>query len=373
VRGAVAALGVVLVVAGAATRARNRVWSTEKSLWLDAIGKNPRNPKAWTNYGSALYRQGDYDAAFTAWDRAATLDPAAPLDQTNLILVLLKLHRSQEAEVHFQRLLALNPPIADPYVAYAEWLASIGRFADGARLLERAATLYPDSPQVRRAHIRLFLNRDAADRIALLKTLDPDGDLTLSAGEIFAAPEALTELDRNRDGKLSAEECGADFGDESRLDPTTLRRLRQQFMQSQPVLRALDADGDGEISSREIRDSTRELQSLDREGEGELGVSELDPVWVVEGARRILTLLDQNHDGQIDQKERSSAGAEPFRHLLDAADLYQDGVVTLDELIDEIFYRADLNKDGTVTVEEMDEARRSNLLGPIAASPHSHT
>jgi tetratricopeptide (TPR) repeat protein len=363
--GSVAALGLVLVASGAATRTRNRVWSTEKSLWSDATEKNPRNPRAWTNHGSALYRQGDYEAALSDWNRAYALDPAAPLHETNLILVLLKLHRGQEAEAHFQRLLALNPPIPDPYLAYAGWLGSVGRFADGGRILDRAAALYPNSPQVRRARLRFYLDRDAADRIAVLKALDPDRDLALSTGEILAAPATLAALDKNGDGKLSAEECGADFGDESRLDRATLRRLRKEFMQSQPVLKALDADGDGEVSAREISDSPRELASLDRTGAGELRVSELDPPLVVSAARRILALLDENHDNRIDQNERCRPAAEPFRDLLNAADIDQDGIVTLDELIDEIFYRADLNKDGIVTVPEMKEALRSGVLGPV--------
>lgn len=367
VRGSVVALAAVLVVAGAATRGRNRVWSMEKTLWLDATRKNPLNPKAWTNYGSALYRQADYEAALSDWNRAAVLDPASPLCQTNLVRVLLKLHRGQEAETHFQRLLALNPPIPDPFIDYADWLGSVGRFDENQRLLDRAAELYPNSPQVRAAHLHFYLGRDAADRIALLKALDPDGDLAISAAEMLVAPAVLATLDKNGDGKLSAEECGADFGDESRLDQATLRRLRKEFMQSQPVLLALDADRHGEISAREIGDSPRELATLDRDGKGELRVSELDPPWVVAAARSILALLDRNHDNQIDQNERSGPAAEPFRDRLKAADIDQDGIVTLDELIDEIFYRADLNKDGTVTAAEMNAAIRSGVLGPI---PH---
>jgi tetratricopeptide (TPR) repeat protein len=373
VRGSVVALAAVLIVAGAATRGRNRVWSTERNLWLDATEKNPRNHKAWTNYGSALYRQGDYEATLSAWNRAASLDPASPLCQANLIRVLQKLHRGQEAETHFQRLLALGPSIPDPYIAYAEWLGSVGRFTDARSVLDSAARLYPDSPPVRHAHLQLYLDRDAADRIAVLKALAPDHDLTVSAGDILAAPAALAALDRNGDGKLSAEECGADFGDESRLDQATLRRMRREFMQSQPVLLALDADGDGEISAREIGDASKELASLDRSGAGLLRVSELDPPWVVGEARRILALLDRNRDGRIGQDERSSPAAEPFRELLSAADIDQDGVVILDELIEEIFYRADRNKDGTVTAEEMNAAIRSGLLGSIPTPPADRT
>jgi tetratricopeptide (TPR) repeat protein len=364
VRVAVGALAAILVAAGAATRARNRVWSTERTLWLDATEKNPRNPKAWINYGSALDYTGDYAAALGAWNRAADLDPANPQTQTNLVLVLLKLHRSQETEVHFQKLVAMNPPVPDPHIAYADWLGAVGRYADGARILSLAANLYPGSPQVRAAHLRFYRARDAGDRIAVLKALDPGGDLYLSGGDIFAAPEVLATLDKNGDGKLSPEECGADFGDESRLDSVTLLRLRRRFMQSQRVMLALDADRDGEISAQEIRDSARALKTLLHRGESDLGPVDLDAPWVVAAANRILALLDRNHNGQIDPAEQSQAAAKPFRGLLDAADIDQDGIVTRDELIDEIFYRADLNKDGTVTEEEMDTARRTGLFGP---------
>ena len=60
--------------------------------------------------------------------------------------------------------------------------------------------------------------------------------------------------------------------------------------------------------------------------------------------------------------------AQPLRHsrdLLNAAGMGQGGIVTLDELTGEIFYRAGRNKDGTVTAGEPDEAIRSGVLGPV--------
>src|SRR5208283_1146091 len=65
----VVALAVVLIIAGAATRARNRVWLTEESLWLDAVTKNPRDVRALTNYGAYADAQADYPAALSYWER----------------------------------------------------------------------------------------------------------------------------------------------------------------------------------------------------------------------------------------------------------------------------------------------------------------
>ena len=363
VYGPVAALAVVLVVAGAATRARNRVWLSEETLWRDATVKNPHNPTAWTNYGSVFFRQGDYETAWPDFERAAAADPACAICQSNMARVLIALDRDGEAEVHLRRLLALHPPIPDPYIAYARWLESLDRFDESGRLLKRAAELYPNSPSVRHAELEFYMGRDSADRIAVLRALDADHDLVISAEEMLAAPAVLASLDKNGDGKLSAEECGADFGDESRLDPAALRRARRQFMQSQPLLRALDAGHNGEISAAGIRDSQRELATLDHDHDGQLRVSELDPPEVVATARRIVALLHQSHD--IDATERSRPAAAPFRDLLNAAGMGQGGIVTLDELTGEIFYRAGRNKDGTVTAGELDEAIRSGVLGPV--------
>jgi len=112
------------------------------------------------------------------------------------------------------------------------------------------------------------------------------------------------------------------------------------------------------------------LLGLDINGDGQLRSQEMVPRHVAAAVRSVLAALDQNHDGSIDAKERSGKAGELFRDLLDAADVDGDGVVTLDELTNEIYYRADLDKDGVVTPAELDEAIRSGVLGPIALQPH---
>jgi Ca2+-binding EF-hand superfamily protein len=47
---------------------------------------------------------------------------------------------------------------------------------------------------------------------AVAGVLDANGDRTLSAGEVAAAPDALKKLDRNADGQLTREEFGPAFG-----------------------------------------------------------------------------------------------------------------------------------------------------------------
>jgi EF hand len=194
----------------------------------------------------------------------------------------------------------------------------------------------------------------------LFRALDTDHDGQLSREEMIAAPAVLLAFDQNGDGKLSAVECGANLGDVSRLSPSQLRAACMRFMRSSPLLSAFDADHDGEISAREIRNAEQELMQLDRNHDGALQTTEILPPYVIAVAHRFLAQLDRNPKGRIEPNE---CHGDPFRDLLAAADTDQGA--TLDVLADEIFYRADRNKDGIVTDEEWRAAIRSGMLGPV--------
>ena len=112
---------------------------------------------------------------------------------------------------------------------------------------------------------------------ALLRALDTDRDFTLSPWEIGNASTALRKLDTNHEGKLTAAECGL------HIDPTTVppampAQLLRQFMSYHPVLSALDADHDGEISAWEIGHAAAALKKLDRNHDGYLAAVELLPL-----------------------------------------------------------------------------------------------
>jgi Ca2+-binding EF-hand superfamily protein len=103
--------------------------------------------------------------------------------------------------------------------------------------------------------------------IPVLSALDTDHDNIISAAEIAQAPVALRKLDKNHDGKLTAEECGARFGGSP----------GREFMHMHPVLVALDADHDGEISPSELERASAALATLDKNGDGQLTEDELLP------------------------------------------------------------------------------------------------
>ena len=126
---------------------------------------------------------------------------------------------------------------------------------------------YPDSHAIS-DYFRLIL---------VLGALDADHDGIISSGEIAHAAAALSTLDKNRDSKLTAEECGLHIPESFRSNAQLVTRVRLDFMRFHPVLAALDGDHDGEISASEIRNAPTALTRLDRNGDGRITEDEVLP------------------------------------------------------------------------------------------------
>ncbi len=157
--------------------------------------------------------------------------------------------------------------------------------------------------------------------VLVLGALDANQDFVISPWEIVTAPSALRKLDRDQDGKLSAEECGFSLGVSSKTEPDAefVRWARREFMRSQPVLAALDTDHDGKISADEIMNSSRSLRRLDSNGDGFLSPDEVMPDRSANRAALIFLRLDTNHDGSISIQERAREDAAPLREILGRA------------------------------------------------------
>ena len=157
------------------------------------------------------------------------------------------------------------------------------------------------------------------DPLPLPRVLDADHDGIIAAGEIEKAPEALRSLDKNQDGKLTPNEFLAprpdgptqrEPGDKEREWPFPGRKPpgdaekenrapkraaadnggerpapkppgdrekkggEGERPPAPPLVAALDADHNGEISAGEIADAAKSLLTLDKNGDGQLGPRE---------------------------------------------------------------------------------------------------
>jgi hypothetical protein len=98
--------------------------------------------------------------------------------------------------------------------------------------------------------------------LPLIVALDANHDRVIDADEIANAGAALLTLDRNGDGKLTADEY---------LPPAPANAPKDAPRPPLPAMvKALDANGDGTIDATEIANAPAALKSLDRNGDGRL-------------------------------------------------------------------------------------------------------
>ncbi|MGA2280325.1 MAG: hypothetical protein ABSG80_08495 [Verrucomicrobiota bacterium] len=104
-------------------------------------------------------------------------------------------------------------------------------------------------------------------QLPIIAALDTNHDGIIDSNEIANASAELLTLDKNGDGKLTADE----------YLPAQMANAPKGG--SQPplpaIVKALDANGDGVIDADEIANAPAALKTLDKNGDGKLTMDEL--------------------------------------------------------------------------------------------------
>ena len=119
---------------------------------------------------------------------------------------------------------------------------------------------------------------------AIIGVLDANHDGVIDADEIANAATALKKLDKNGDGKLTLDELLAPpprpggTNDEPLVDaPPPGGPGGTNHPPVPPLVKALDANGDGIIDADEMANAPAALKSLDKNGDGQLTPDEFLP------------------------------------------------------------------------------------------------
>ena len=124
-----------------------------------------------------------------------------------------------------------------------------------------------------------------------------------------------------------------------------------QMMKALPMAKALDADGDGELSAMEIENATKALLTLDANGDGKLSIDELRPN---PADMRPGPLAAAGRGGEGGAGRGMSP--EMLGRMFEQRDTDGDGVLAGDEIPERLqgmLGRIDKNKDSKISKDEL--------------------
>jgi hypothetical protein len=175
--------------------------------------------------------------------------------------------------------------------------------------------------------------------------------------EVFAQPPEKGE-GRGRPGG------GGPFGGGG-MTPEMMQRMN-------PLMAALDADGDGQISSQEVNDAPSALRKLDGDADGSLTMKELMPQGGFRGMRDGEGFRGPG-DGNGPGKGMAD-GAPQFKQMFAMADKDGDGKISEDEappMLKPRFAQVDADSDGFLSAKEIGESMKKfrDRMGPGGQRP----
>lgn len=140
---AMACWGVIAVLFGGLTIARNRDYADPVTLWADSAKKCPSNPRAHNNLGLELSRREKFNAAYEHFARAVAVDPLYVSAHYNWGAALLEEGRADAAVEKLATAVHLAPTYADAHLALGNALMQQGKAEEAVHHFNAALDIQP--------------------------------------------------------------------------------------------------------------------------------------------------------------------------------------------------------------------------------------
>ena len=136
-------IGLVLTLAVAA-RTQASSWQNSETLWRRTLACTSRNSGAEQNLGQAIHEKGNVEEAIMHFQNALRIDPSQASVHSALGVVLLEMGRAQQSLTYLERALELDPNDADAHYNFGNTLLQLGRAREAVAQYNRALEINPD-------------------------------------------------------------------------------------------------------------------------------------------------------------------------------------------------------------------------------------
>jgi tetratricopeptide (TPR) repeat protein len=208
----------------------------------ETVRRSPDFAKGHYSLGLLYLQTSDYRRAAESFEAALRVEESYVEPRLQLAHLLRRVGQSMASLPHYQRVLELDPRIADARFGYAMALVDLGRYGDARDQLRQGTQMFPDHPGFVFALARILSAapdaavRDGQQALAIMQALPQPAQQTLDFGVVTAM--ALAEAGRFDDAAALQQQ------DLDQLPPATDPQLRQQlsralasYQQRQPLRR----------------------------------------------------------------------------------------------------------------------------------------
>jgi len=128
----------ILLILGIQCAQQNRVWSSEETLWANAVARGPQMARPHVNLGKAYLEKGDHPRAIAASEKGLEIDPHQARAHYNIGTAHLQLGDGELAIAHYRRALEIRPGLVEARNNLGNAFQEQGRYEEAVQAYREA-------------------------------------------------------------------------------------------------------------------------------------------------------------------------------------------------------------------------------------------